>query len=105
MCSIFYHRQTVFSGNRHDAVHLTGDTGIVYRYDCFGSCCDGGLNQSFVNIECVFTNVDEHWHATSKYEGIGRRDEGVGRHDDLITWLNVQQQGSHFQSSSARVGE
>jgi hypothetical protein len=64
---------------------------------------DGVLDQSLVEVERVFADIDEHRHAAAQHEGVGRRDEGVRGHDDLVAGLHVHQQCRHLQRRGARV--
>jgi len=102
---VFDHQQVVVTGDRHDRVHLAGHTGVVDRNDRLGAGCDRRFDQLFVDVEGVFSDIHENRHPTTKHESIGRGYKGVGGHDDLITRLDVGQDGGHLQRCRAGVGE
>ena len=64
-----------------------------------------GLNQLFVDVQRVLTDVDENRHAAAQHKGVSRRDERVGWHDDFIARLNVTEKRRHLQCRSPRVDE
>jgi hypothetical protein len=50
-------------------------------------------------------NINKDRYSTPQYKRIRSGHKGIGRHNDLITWLYIQQQGRHFQRSGTGVRE
>ena len=100
---ILDHQQIVALGDVHNGVHLATHTGIVHGHDHFGLVRDRSLYPGLVDVQGIRPDIHEHRHCASQNEGVRRRDEGVGRHDHLISRLEVSQNGSHFRRSGAGV--
>jgi len=65
----------------------------------------GGLNPRFVKIQRVGANVDKHGDPAPQNEGICGGYEGERGHDDLVSRLDVSQNGGHFQCRGAGLRE
>ena len=76
----------------------------MHNEDCFGAWGYCRLNQGFVEIERVGTNIDEHRYGAAQHDGVCGRDEGERRHDDLVARLKVEKQRGHLECGSARMG-
>ena len=59
------------------------------------------VNEILVKIERVGPDVDEDRHRPAQHEGVGRGDEGVRGHDDLVAWQQVGKQRGHLQRRCA----
>ena len=77
----------------------------MHNEDRLGAWRDCGLDQRFVEIERVGTNVDEDRYGTAQHDGIRGRNEGERWHDHLVTRLKVEQQRGHLERGGARVGQ
>ena len=102
---IFDDGQMVGLGNSQDRVHFTGHPCVMHGDNGPGPGSDGRFNQGLIQIIGVGPDVYEDWYSSTQGKGVGRGDEGVGGHDDLISRSNVEQQGRHLQGSGAGVGE
>ena len=59
------------------------------------------FNCGRINVRVIRTGIGKADPGTSQHEGICRGNEGIGRHDNLITGLNIAKYGSHFQGIGA----
>lgn len=87
------------------AMHFTGNAGVVYRDDGPSAFVDEGLEQGFVEVESVRAYVDKAGACTAEDEGVGGGDEGVGGQDDFVSGLQVEKDGGHLESMGAGGGE
>src|SRR5712692_4652316 len=83
------HNETVPPGDSHDGVHLAADTGVVHSHDRLGPARDGFLDLCLIDIERIWSYIDENRHSTAQHEGICRGNEGVRGHDHLVARLYV----------------
>ena len=68
-----------------------------------------GVIAASINVSSMFS---VSWRMSTntgipaaQHERIGRRDKGEGRHDDLVTRPNVEQDGGHLERGGARMGQ
>ena len=101
LCSIFYDQQVVALRDVHDGVHFASHTSIMHRHDRPGTRRDGCRYQSLVYIQCIRADVHKHRDPAAQHEGIGRGNKGIGRHDHLITGLDIREHRRHIQRRGA----
>ena len=97
LCSILYHQKLMTLCNVKNGIHFTGNSGIMYHGNCLGLLGYRILNQGFINVHGIRTDVYEHNPGTAQYKGICGRYKRIGRHDHLIVFLNITKKGCHFQ--------
>ena len=98
---IFENRQAVGTGDGGDCVHIghgspkmNGDDGAR-----FGSY--GFANAVGVDIKSIRFDIDEDWRCSHpRHSGRGR-DEGNGRHDDLVALTDSKRFERHLDGDSA----
>ena len=56
-----------------------------------------GFDQSFIEIERVFTDVDKDRNRAAQDESVCGRDECLGSQNDLVAALEIQQQRGQIQ--------
>ena len=76
----------------------------MHRHHRPGPVGDRRFDPRLVEIERVWPYVDENRPRPGAHERVGRRNEGKGRHDDLVPRPQIQQKGRHLQSGCARRG-
>ena len=89
----------------HQEVHFAADSGIVHRDQSPGVRSDQPLHLCFVDIKGIRADVRKHWCCSAQHEGVDRRNKGERRNDHLVSWLDPQQQGCHFQRMGTRSGQ
>lgn len=97
--------QSVPSRDRHDRVHLAADAGIMHHRDHARARRDCGIDHTLVQVECILADVDKDRYAAAQHECIRGRNEGEGRHDDLVAVGDVEQQRRHVERRRARMGQ
>lgn len=97
--------ETMASRDGEHGIHFAGNPGIVHGDQRARARGDGGLDQTLIEIERVLADVDKDRHSATQHEGIRRRYERVGRQDDLVAGLDIEQQRGHLQRRGAGVGE
>jgi hypothetical protein len=87
---------------RHDALRrILDDAQGVALGDRAGARGDGSLDPAFVEVERVLADVDENRDRAAQHEGIRRRDEGEGGHDDLVAAFEVEQDRGEVECGGA----
>jgi hypothetical protein len=87
---------------RHDAPRrILDDAQGVALGDRAGARGDGSLDPAFVEVERVLADVDENRDRAAQHEGIRRRDEGEGGHDDLVAAFEVEQDRGEVECGGA----
>ncbi len=66
---------------------------------------DSFLNQIFVNIQCIWTDINEYDRGPVEHKSIGGRHERIGGHDHLVPRLNVTEQCGHLSGMRAGCGK
>jgi hypothetical protein len=105
LCRVLDDQQPVPVGDCHDGVHIATHAGVMHRYNGTSARRDGGFDLLLIEVQRVRADIDEDWHRTAQHEGVGGRDERVGRHDHFVARLQVGKNGSHLERSGARVRE
>ena len=77
----------------------------MYRCNC--SCLIGNrrFNQTLIHIHCIRSDVHKHGNRTAQHKSIGSGYKGVGRHNNLITLLNISKERSHLCSMGTGGGQ
>ena len=99
------HEQVVAPGDLEDRVHVAAHAGVVDRHDRPGPGRDGRLDHRLVDVQRVGPDVHEDGRGAPEDEGVGRRHEGEGRHDDLVAGPDPAEDGRHLESRRAGMGE
>ena len=81
---ILHHEQVMPFCNIHDLVHLAAHPGVMNRNDSPGLLRDGVLDQLFIQVHGIRTDIHEHRSRPAQHKGVRRRYERIGRHDHLI---------------------
>ena len=97
LCSILNNLKIILLCQFHNFVHLTAHTCIVNRNDCFCFVCDCLLDQIFIDVHSIRTNICKNNPCSSKNKSIRSRNKGIGRHDNLIPRLDIAEEGCHLQ--------
>jgi hypothetical protein len=71
----------------------------------FGTRRNRRHNFLFIQIERIRANVDKNRRGAAQCDGIRRRHEREGRHDDLVTRHEVGKNARHFERGSAGMCE
>ena len=74
---ILHHNKMMLSGNRHDLIHITADSGIVHRHNYTGSLCNCLLNQIRIYIHRPGINIDKLYLRPAEYKCVCGRYERV----------------------------
>ena len=91
---------------RRDGIHLASDARVVHHHDrARPRRRDRSLDLHLVDVQRVGPDVDEHRHAAAQHEGVGSRDEGERRHDDLVARPDAGEDRGQLEGRSARLGE
>ena len=98
---ILHDLQVVFFCNRHDRIHLTGDTGIMHRHNDLCALCDCRLDLRLINIHCLWMHIYKYNFGTLQHKCICRGYKRVGRHDHLISRLQITEKRCHLQGMCA----
>src|SRR5262249_30614127 len=89
-------------GNRGECLHLAADAGVVDRDDGLGPARDGPRDLLLIDIQGVTPYVDEHRAGPSQGERVRCRDEREGRHDDLVSGAEIEENRRHLERVGAR---
>ena len=92
-------------GDFEDSVHLAANAGIVNRNDRLGLVGDRVLDELFVDVHGVGTDVDKDDLGASEHERVGGGNKGERRHDHLVAGLDLEQERRHFQRMGAGGGQ
>ena len=87
--------------DREDGVHLAADAGVVHGHDGPGARRDETLELALVQVQRVGADVGEDGPGAAQHEGVDRRDEGEGGHDDLVAGRDAQEQRRHLEGVRA----
>src|SRR5690348_4031750 len=60
------------------------------------------LGSIHIQVECVFFDIRKYRHSTEPRDFTGRREEGVGRREHFVTWLDTHSHDS--QEQGVRTG-
>ena len=71
MCRILYHQQIVALGQCHDAIHITGNTGIVDDNDDFRVLIDERLNGFNRDVRIILAAVGKNYLRPFTQKGDG----------------------------------
>ena len=93
--------QAVLAGDGVDLVHIGRKPRQVDRQDGFGSGGDVPLDLGGVHVAGVGLNIHEHGHRPLMENGERPREEGIGRHQDLIAGTDGGSPQRHVQSIGA----
>ena len=102
---IFYHQKIVTGGDLHDGLHVAAHPRVVDRHNGLGAGGDCRLDQAFVHVERIGTDIDEDGDRAAKHEGVCRGDKSVRGHYHLVARLALSQDSGHFKGGRARMGE
>lgn len=96
------HLEIVPFGERHDGVHVTGDTGIMHGDDGLGLRRDGSSQFGGIQVHGCGFDVNHDRGGTKEEKGIDGGNIGVAGQDDFVARSNVNENGRHFQGTGAR---
>jgi len=102
---VFDDGEIVFAREGEDGVHFAADARVVHGNDGAGARGDELRELTFVEVERVGADVGENDAGAAEREGVGGRDEGEGRKDDLVAGLDVEQQRGHLERVRAGSGD
>lgn len=94
---VFHDQQIVAFGDVHDHIHVATNAGVMNRDDHLRFRRNGLLNELFIDVHGIGTNIDEHRDSAAQDKSIDRGDERVTRHDEFIAGLDVAKDCRHFQ--------
>ncbi len=89
----------------HDLVHLAPDARVVHRHGRPRVFGDGALELTLVEVQSVRPDVDEHRPRAAQDKRVGGGHEREGRHDHLVTRLDVEQECGHLERMGAGGGQ
>ena len=87
MCRVLDDEEVMLLSQRHDGVHVTGDTRIMYHNDNLRTLVEEGTDGVHGDIGIRGATVGKHHLGTFTEEGDGRRHKGIGGYDHLVTRL------------------
>ena len=102
---ILNHEQIVLLSYCPDGIHLAGDTRVVHGNNRSRPRRNRRFNQLLIEIERIGTNIDKNGHRTLQDERIRRRTKRIGRHNDLVAWLQIRTNRRDFKRCCARMHE
>ena len=102
---VFNHIQAVPLGNFHDCIHFTSHTRVMNHANGAGAVRDGRFYQRLVNILRIRPDIHEYGNAAAQHKRVRRGDERIGRHDNLVAWAAVDQQGRHLQCGGSGMNQ
>ena len=101
---ILHHEQVMPSCNIHDLVHLTAHSGVMNRNDPTGFLRDGVLDQLFIHVHGIRTDIHEHGHGPAQHEGVRSGYEGEGGHNHFVPRPDAAQKRGQLRSMGAGSG-
>ena len=101
LCRILHHGQMMSFGDLQNRVHLTGNSRIMNRSNRSCFIGNGILQKRLIQIHCIRTDVNKDRYRSLQDECIRSGAEGVARHDDLLSWLNVRKMCRHLKRRGA----
>ena len=69
----------------HNGIHFTAYPGIMNRHNGFCLFGNGRLDQGFIYIHGIRTDIHKYRHCPTEHKGVRRGYECKGRHNDLIS--------------------
>ena len=94
---ILNHFQVIFPGNRHNLIHGTGYTGIMYRNDCLCFIRNRCFNLCLINIHRIRPDIYKYTGCTTQYKCIRRRHKCIRGHDHFVSRLDICQICRHLK--------
>src|SRR5574341_1862184 len=77
----------------------------MYGQDRPRAFVDQPFKQALIQVKRIRVDIDENRLAAAQDEGVHRGNKGERWDDDLVTWLDVQQQGCHLQGMGTGGGQ
>lgn len=75
LAGVFDDDEVMFVGNVADGLHVAGLAIEMNGHDSFGFCCNGGFNETGVEVECCLIYINKNRYGTSHGDGVGGGDE------------------------------
>ena len=98
---ILHHLQVMLPCNVKDPVHVTGHACVMNRADHTGLLRHCLFDPVRIDIHGLRIDINEYDLRPAQHKGVGRRDEGIRRHDDFIARLKIAQPARHLESRGA----
>ena len=104
LCGILNDKKIVATGNIQNGIHIATNSCVMNWYNHLGPWRNGLFNESLVNVHCIGAYVHKHGDPPPQDKGIRGGDKSVAWHNELITRLNVAQDGRHLKRCRATMG-
>ena len=105
LCRILHHQKMMPSCNVHDRVHLTGNACVMNHCNHLCSLCNCRLDQGFINVHGIRTDIHKYRRCPAKHKGVCRRDKGIGGKNHLIPFFDIAKKRRHLQGMCAGGGK
>src|SRR5438067_7191901 len=98
---VLNHLESAAARNGHDWIHISGLTIKMNRDNSLGALCDSFLNAHRINIAGFRIRLDWYWNCACVGNRKPRRDVGIRRDNNFVSWPDVQRSQDQVQSIQA----
>lgn len=102
---VLHHGQAMLARDVAQRVHVAAHARVVHRHNSARVRRNRGAYTERVQIHGVGLHIHKNDLCTAQGKGVGSAHKGKRRHDHLISRLDIQQDGRHFQRGGAGGGQ
>ena len=102
---VLHHGQAMLARDVAQRVHVAAHARVVHRHNSARMRRNRGAYTERVQIHGVGLHIHKNDLRTAQGKGVGSAHKGKRRHDHLISRLDIQQDGRHFQRGGAGGGQ
>src|SRR5262245_38797906 len=89
LCRVLKDKQTMFTRNRNDRIHVHGMAVKMHRNNALRTCRDLPSNSCRINVERPRVTIDKNRLGAAVSYGVRGRNISKGRNDDFVAWLEA----------------